>query len=111
MRVIHQKDNFRIIEEADNSYTLEDLKGDSFTFEQEHNSQTRHELKQAEKAFELKVEDEGVFGYSLEKWNPEVDKGWEHVDSCWGFVGQFDENPESEYHHYIVDELKNQIEG
>lgn len=45
---------------------------------------------------------------TVEKWNPEIGIGWEHVDSCWGFVGEYRQGVET-YDHYIVDELKRQI--
>lgn len=51
---------------------------------------------------------EGTFGYSLEKWNPRVGKGWECMDSCWDFEGSY--NPkDKKFCHYIVKELKIQL--
>ena len=47
-----------------------------------------------------------VYGYVLEKWNGEIDKGWEDVDSCFGFVGEYDEHSNN---HSIVEEFKQLI--
>ena len=82
MKVLFKKDNYRIIEIFDDNY-------DEYNF----NSQE----------YNLAIS-KGVWGYELQKWNPEVDKGWEHVDSCYGFIGNFKEE-----NHYIVDEFKQQI--
>jgi len=56
----------------------------------------------------VEVDDEyfDIFGYVLEKWNPEIDKGWEPVDNCFGFVGPYG----TDNQHYIVDEFINTIE-
>lgn len=108
MRIIYEENNYRIIEQLDECFDLEDLKGDCFN--PKHNPSIDIDtLKQEEIDFESLVNNEGVFGYVLEKWNPEIDKGWEHVDSCWGFVGQYNEN-EEKFNHYIIGELKKQIE-
>lgn len=100
---------YRILEIYDETtlYDLENLKGDCFNPEVNPDIDIE-ELKKQEKAFEKKVYNEGVYGYVLEKWNPEPGIGYEHLDSCWGFVGQYDENSE-EYNHYIVEELMSQI--
>ena len=57
----------------------------------------------------------GAYGVILEKWNPEVDAGWEHVDSCWGFEN-WDIHPETGYiidpnydNNYVVQEFKEVI--
>lgn len=105
MKTIYRKGNYRIIEVIDDYFDIEHLKGDSFN--PEINKDIDSEiLKKQELDFERKAELEGIYGYELQLWNPEIDCGWEFVDSCWGFVGQYDEtnNP-----HYIVDELKLQI--
>jgi hypothetical protein len=48
-----------------------------------------------------------AYGYVLEKWNPEPGKGFEEVDSCFGFVGQYSPKDSSGlFDHYIVNELK-----
>lgn len=107
--IIYQKDNYRIIEMLDEHYDMEDLKGDCFNAEYITDIEPAN-LKQKEIDFEQIVNIEGVYGYELQVWDSGIDKGWTHVDSCWGFVGAFDAN--SEYHnHFIVDELKSQIES
>jgi len=94
---------WRIVEIEDQCFSLDFLKGDGFKPET-NPSLTIEQLRKEEWIFEQKVENEGVFGYALEKWNPMPDRGWEIVDSCFGFVGCHEvEN------HYIVDELKRQI--
>ena len=99
MKVICQIKNYRIIEEIDDISTMEDLKGDSFDIEYFTSEEER--LK-CEEAFKRSVYEKGVFGYTLEKWNPEIGIGWEHVDSCWGFIGAHNEDNQ----HYIIDEFK-----
>jgi hypothetical protein len=94
---------YRIIELFDEAYNLENLKGDCFN--PEVNTDIDAELlAKDERRFEQRVHNEGVFGYVLEKWNPEAGKGYEHIDSCWGFVGQYEAGAE-DYEHYIVKEL------
>lgn len=95
-RIIYKKGPYRILEKFDHLYDVKNLIDESEITPEEF------------KKFEQKCYDDGVYGYVLEKWNPEIDTGWEHVDSCWGFIGQYDEKNE-DYDHYIVDELKNQI--
>lgn len=96
---------FRIVEIEDETYSLEDLKGDCYNPDVNPDIP---DLSEQERKFERTVENEGVFGYVLERWNPEPGTGYEHVDSCWGFVGMY--NPEIEFNnHYIVEELKRHI--
>lgn len=107
MRIIHEQSNYRIIELADEFAEMENLKGD--TYNVEVNSDISPEvIRKQEVEFEQLVNSEGVYGYELQVWNPEVGQGWEHVDSCWGFVGQYSETEEL-FNHYIIDELKSQI--
>ena len=105
MRIIFEsKDKrFRIVEHADLDCSLEDLKGDCFnpTFNTDIPAES---LVRQEREFEDLVNREGVFGYVLEQWNPAPGEGYEHVDSCWGFVGQYSETDET-FAHYIVDEM------
>jgi hypothetical protein len=105
-RIIYQKGNYRVVELQDTIYFVDDLKGDTNPKYVDHI--TPKELKEEELAFERFVEQNGVYGYSLERWNSEIDKGWEHIDSCWGFIGQYNEN-DDQFNHYIVEELKTQI--
>ncbi len=101
-KVIWKKGKYRIVEMLDEDYSLTDLKGDCYC--PKTNSDIDPEkLKQEELDFEDKVISEGVWGYCLQVWNPEIDHGWETTDSCWGFVGPYDPITNN---HYIVDELK-----
>ncbi len=102
---------FRVVEKLDTCADLENLKGDIYNpklIKEMGYKGTAEELRVEEIEFEELVNREGVYGYVLEKWNPMPGKGWEHVDSCWGFVGQFSESDEK-FNHYIVEELKGQI--
>lgn len=102
--------SFRILEIADTDYCLDDLKGDLFDFDKSGYTGTREELREEERQFEEMVSREGVYGYVLERWNPSPGAGYEHVDSCWGFVGQYNPSDRSgTFDHYIVDELRAQI--
>lgn len=106
-RTIFQSGPYRIIEMLEQCFSLEDLKGDMF--KPECNPEIdKTELKRQELAFEGEIELLGVYGYELQYWDSNIDKGWTHVDSCWGFIGQYDANSRK-YNHYIVDELKSQI--
>jgi len=107
MRVIFEQDNYRIVEHVDADYSLEDLKGDMFDHSY-HPGFDAESLRDEERHFEELVSREGVYGYELERWNPAVSAGWEHINSCWGFVGQYSETDES-FKHYIVDEMKQTI--
>lgn len=65
--IIFQKDRYRIIRVP--------------TFYDERT------LEKEKKEYNQKINQEGVWGYVLQVWNPEIDKGWTNLDSCWGFVG------------------------
>lgn len=109
-RIIFETDNkkFRIVEHLDVHADIEDLKGDVYNFDVCGYTGTREELRAEEVEFEETVSLEGVYGYVLEKWNPEAGKGYETVDSCWGFIGQYDETDER-HNHDIVAEMKETI--
>jgi len=99
MNILWQQGNYRIVEHECADYDLENLKGDCFKAAMNPDID-KTTLREREVNFEQKVNDDGVFGYVLEKWEPEVDGGWTHEDSCWGFVGyHVDEQ------HYIVDDF------
>lgn len=101
--VIFETENkkYRVLELHDETFSIDDLKGD--IFKPEINPEADVEaLAQAEVDFENRVMDEGVFGYELERWNPSPGKGYESLDSCFGFVGQYNAKTNA---HYIVDEL------
>lgn len=103
-RVLFKKGPYRVVEVMDEVYRLRDLKGDCFD-PKVNSDLDADELRRQELAFEKKIDNEGVFGYVLECWDPRVGAGWETLDSCWGFVGAYSETNK----HYIVDELKAQI--
>lgn len=110
-KVIHESEDktYRIIEIEDHFFNFEDLKGDCFNPKVNTDIDSK-KLAKEEREFEDLVNREGVFGYALERWNPSIGIGWEHVDSCYGFVGQYNENQER-FKHYIVDELKGIIKA
>lgn len=109
-RVIKSWNQYRITEIQVTFMSLDDLKGECFDYDKSGYTGTREELREEEKHFEDLVEREGVFGYTLERWNPAVNVGWEHVDSCFGFVGQYSES-DSTFKHYIVEELEASTRG
>lgn len=76
--------NVRLHVKVDDSVSLEDLKGDCFNFEVCGFPYGRSQLAAQERAFEDRVNDEGVFGIVGEYWNGEE---WVEVDAVWGFVG------------------------
>lgn len=99
---------YRIVEHPCDDFTLDDLKGDTYRAEL-HPEIPSETIRAEERAFEELVEREGVFGYVLEYWNPSPGIGWVHMDSCWGFVGSYCASTDSNFNHYIVDEMKSSI--
>jgi hypothetical protein len=67
----------------DASGDLENLKGDTFNPKYVTHI-SRAQLEREEKAFEDRVERDGVVGIVGEYHDGET---WRHADSCWGFVG------------------------
>ena len=109
-RIIKQVGSYRILEVEDwDVVDLEMLKGDSYNPKVNPDIDPKI-LAQEERDFELLVEVAGVYGYVLEKWSPEVGEGWMHVESCYGFIGEYNKEVDI-YNHYIVDEFLKQIEG
>ena len=106
MKTIWVNGIYRITEEYDLRYSMQDLKGECFD-PRLNEGVPLERLKKDELDFERYVERHGVYGYTLEQWNPEIGQGWEHVDSCWGFVGQYSDSNQ----HYIVDEMKDMIKS
>jgi hypothetical protein len=103
MRIIAQHKGWWIIEDLDFMWSLSDLEGDSF--DPKANPEISLEnLKQQQRQFRAQVNNKGVWGYTLQKWNPEVDQGWEHVDSCWGFIGRY--NAETNPHDIVTEFLE-----
>lgn len=98
---------YRITEYEDNYSTLEEMMGD--TYDPLVNVDISPELLEKQKQNFIKlIDDNGVFGYVLEKWNPAAGAGYETVDSCFGFIGRYDETDEN-FKHYIIEEMKGQI--
>lgn len=78
---------------------IEDLKGD--TYNVELNADTvpggKRTIEAQEKAFMELIERDGVWGFVIEYRKPACGTcgrkaDWEHVDSCWGFVGEIEES-------------------
>jgi rRNA maturation protein Nop10 len=106
-RTIFENETHLIVEHLDQSFDLENLKGDSYN--PEANPDIDSDILEAEEQiFETLVENEGVFGYTLEKKCPTCGNATHTIGSCWGFVGRYSET-DSRFKHYIVEELKNQI--
>ena len=103
-QTVYQLLDYRIIETRDFDYDMINLKGDCFC-PAYHPDIDPVALEKQERDFEQRVYDENVYGYTLEKWNPDVCQGWQEVESCWGFVGRYTENNK----HYIVEEFSNMI--
>lgn len=102
--VIFESKEYRILECLDEDVDIENLKGDCFN--PRANPDTDLDALAAEELlFEQRVADEGVFGYVLERWDGGIGKGWEQVDSCWGFLGRHAIGNR----HYIVDEFERHI--
>lgn len=104
MELIKQFDDYRIIATIDELYNIDDLKGDCFNPSVNYDI-CADELKADEIEFERLVETEGVWIFTLERWNPAVGCGWEVIDSCGGFVGLYNEYNGKKENHYIVDEF------
>jgi hypothetical protein len=103
--IMDKTKGYRILEVLDTDFDIENLKGDCFN-PFVNNDRSIAQLRIEEVQFENKVRDEGVYGYILERWSPQFDTGWEHVDSCFGFVGNYETEK-----HYIVDEYIQQMMG
>ena len=105
MRIIFETPDkaFRIIEVIDDCSTFEDLCGDCYNPEVNHDIDPEVLARDLRK-FKRQWENEGVFGYVLENWNPMPGCGYETVDSCFGFVGSYQSDAEG-YDHYIVSEM------
>jgi hypothetical protein len=108
MRTIAQYRGWRITEELDPHWSFSSLEGDAF--DPEVNTEMRFEdLKRQQQRFRTQVNSDGVWGYTLQKWNPAVGKGWEFVDSCWGFVGRY--NSETNPHHVVSEYMERIYSG
>lgn len=98
---------YRILEVEDNYIDMDNLKGDCYNPKVVTDIPLT-QLKNEEKAFEKFVYENGVYGYVLEKWDAKPGQGYTHIDSCFGFIGEYSEK-DDKFNHYIVDELKSQI--
>jgi hypothetical protein len=103
-RKLWESGHYRVIEHVDEHFDFENLCGDCFNPKVNPHLSIEN-LNSQRREFRAEVNRAGVYGYELQKWNPDVGCGWEHVDSCWGFVGQYVDIPEHRYNHYIVLEL------
>lgn len=85
-QVIWRKADHRIKLIDDSWNILDYLNSDDFNYQYTHeanpetSSATLIELKREHID---RITNTGLYGIVLEKWNPEVDKGWEQVDSIW----------------------------
>lgn len=77
-------DLIRLVALNDFHYQMDDLKGDCFN-PKVNNDISPIQLAIEEQAFEDRVNRLGVNGLVGEIRGS---NGWEHVDSCWGFVGE-----------------------
>ena len=109
IRTIFKSKNHRVVEVSDCFYDLDDLKGECFS-PQANPDIDATKLAKEEQEFENLVYNYGVYGYKLQVWNPATVIGWTHVNSCYGFVGQYNAKDER-FNHYIVEELKLQIDN
>lgn len=85
--------------EPDECCSYDDLCGD--TYDVALNASTvpggKRTIEAQEKSFKRTIERDGVWGFVIEYRKPDCDKcgrqgAWEHVDSCWGFVGEIDDS-------------------
>lgn len=108
-RIIFETEDkvYRIIETEDDDFDIEDLKGDCYNPDVNPDEDPKI-LSLQEERFERRVYEKGVYGYTLEKWNPSPECGYEVVDSCFGFVGKYDPTNQ-DYNHCIVDEMRETI--
>lgn len=84
--IIKEKNGYRFYAEEDSHFMIDNIKGELFD-PKVHTDIDPDLLKRHERELEERIENEGVWGIVLEKWDPAVGIGWEHIDSCWGFVG------------------------
>lgn len=99
---------FRITQNEDYGSTMDDLKGDMFNpdlIKEMGYTGTVEDLKRDEEKFEADVVNNGIWGYALEEFK---DGDWDVIDSCGGFIGEWDPNNEK-FNHYIVQEMKDVI--
>lgn len=89
-KVLFSKGSYRLVEvEVDPYLELENLLDGDYS-------------EKEQKIIKDKAYREGVYVYSIEKWNSDVGVGWEDIDECGGFIGKYDEESND---HYIVKEF------
>lgn len=98
---------YRIVEHRDYNPNLDHLKGDSYC-PKANPSINPKQLAKEEVEFETLVDNMGVYGYVLEKFDSQS-KEYSWFNSCWDFVGAYD-TAHANFNHYIVDEYKDQIQ-
>ncbi len=94
-QIIWQKADYRIKLMDDSWNILDYLNSDDFNYQYTHeaNPETSSAvLIELKREHIDRITNTGLYGIVLEKWNPEVDKGWEQVDSIW-FI-EFDNIPQ-----------------
>lgn len=72
----------RIVEHPDECACMDDLKGESFSPDVNHDINPNI-LAREEREFEERVQRDGVFGYVAQWWDGD---DWQDADSIWGFV-------------------------
>lgn len=90
MRIIDEGRNrhgitWRILEHPDTDWVWDNLEGDMFDVGLHSPAIPEERILREQREFRALVEREGVYGYELQRWDPEPGIGWRHEDSCWGF--------------------------
>ena len=96
-------EKYRIVEESDDCFTIDDLKGDMFN--PKYVEIPAEQLVKEEKEFEKHVEYYGVYSYYVEKLCE--DGEWENIGSCCGFVGLYDKDNEKFSHDWVNETIEN----
>lgn len=94
-QIIWQKADYRIKLMDGSMMILDYISSDDFNYQYTHEANPDtppDELIKLKRAHVKQLIDTGLYGVILEKWNPEIDKGWEHVDGIW-FI-EFDNIPQ-----------------
>jgi hypothetical protein len=104
IELISEDENVRLKFVQDEYVCYEDLAGDTYNVEYNADSVPGGErtILAQEKAFKALIDNEGVWGFVIEKKCPQCNQ-WEHYESCWGFVGEI---PEIEYIHSLASALQ-----
>ncbi len=92
---------FRILQVPDDDFDLDERCRELKTAWAEFHSVK--DISQMEQDYRDHVEQNGVWGIVLEKWDTNPDCGYVHIDSIWGFDVESDDS----YLRSIVKEMKN----